>query len=365
MNIEKKMNNDAGGSLDIKGFMDEFGPIEGESNDTDGAVGCLKKGNTKPSSKRVNPSKNWVFTLNNFNEKDISNILLNKWCRGATKYMFQEEIGESGTPHLQGFICFRTKVRPLSIKLSKRIHWEKMKGTVLDNIKYCSKSETKNGDCYYKGCKPFKEVTAILKEDFYEWEVSLLDIIQKCDSDRIIHWVYEKTGGVGKSCFCKWLGIHEQAVICSGKASDMKYMITQRYAQGDSTDLILFDVPRRRLNHVSYEGIEEIKNGFFCSSKYETTMTIMNSPTIVIFANEEPDYQSVSLDRWRVYQIINQKLVIQPLPLNIVGLPDNSVLPDGDHASGGLAGRINVLPDSIQMVADAPSEPHGILIGDC
>lgn len=297
-NKAKKVNIKAGG-------LEE----KGKTNTINGASGCQKKGNTILSSSRVNPCKNWVFTLNNYTEENITELLTHKKISGAKKYMFQREIGESGTPHLQGFIVFSTKIRPLSLKLCKKIHWEKMKGTVLDNIKYCSKSETKNGCCYYKGCKPFKEVITIQKEQFYEWETDLLNIIQNDDSDRTIHWIWENTGGVGKSSFAKWLGVHEQAVICSGKAADMKFMISSRQLAGNPTDLIIFDVPRCKVNRICYDGMEEIKNGFFCSSKYESSMTIMNSPTILVFANEEPKYEMISADRWKVYNILDNKLI--------------------------------------------------------
>ena len=83
-----------------------------------------KKGNTKPSSVQVSPSKYWCFTLNNYKKEDI-NIISSK----VLNYCIGEEVGESGTPHLQGYIEFETKKRPLGVfKEYKNIHWEKRKG---------------------------------------------------------------------------------------------------------------------------------------------------------------------------------------------------------------------------------------------
>jgi len=81
-------------------------------------------------------SKNWCFTLNNYTEADEKDISL--WeCKGVA---YAHEIGDSGTPHLQGYVCFKNQVRLATCKeLNNRAHWEIMKGTLTDNQKYCSK----------------------------------------------------------------------------------------------------------------------------------------------------------------------------------------------------------------------------------
>lgn len=275
-----------------------------------------KSGNTKLTSKQPSPAKRWCFTLNNYSEKDIAEIKFCKEFQSSKKYMFQEEKGESGTPHLQGFIIFSRKLRPLGLKLcGKRIHWENMKGSIKENIVYCSKPQDRIGKCYYKGCKPFKPIITITENKFYSWQETLICLIRQDSSDRTIHWVYETAGNVGKSAFCKWLCIHECAILCSGRAKDMKYLITQMDAEGSPTDLIVFDIPRSRQNKLSYVGMEEIKNGCFCSSKYETKMTITNSPCIVVFSNFPPKYSCLSKDRWAVYKIIDNKLINELTPV--------------------------------------------------
>lgn len=60
------------------------------------------------------------------------------------------------------------------------------------------------------------------------------------------------------------------------------------------------DIPRSCRKYVNYTGIEEIKNGCFASTKYECEMIVMNSPHFICFANDEPQVEKMSQDRWVV-----------------------------------------------------------------
>lgn len=98
--------------------------------------------NTKDSDTRKR-SRNWCFTINNFDIDDINSI---KNSNG--KYIFQEEKGENGTPHLQGFISFKdAKSFTWIKKLNGKAHWEVTKSKIA-SIKYCSKESTRIGSIY-------------------------------------------------------------------------------------------------------------------------------------------------------------------------------------------------------------------------
>lgn len=85
-------------------------------------------------------SRAWCFTLNNFTEKD--KIFFKDL---EVKYIiFGEEVGSSGTPHLQGFIIFLRAYKFCSVKkLHKDCHWEPAKCEDAGN--YCLKDQN-----YYK-----------------------------------------------------------------------------------------------------------------------------------------------------------------------------------------------------------------------
>ena len=80
-------------------------------------------------SKTEHYAKRWCLTLNNYTEADIRT--------------FKRELGENGTPHLQGFLHFKKRYRMHQIKamLSRRMHLEMARGTDEQNDKYCGKEE--------------------------------------------------------------------------------------------------------------------------------------------------------------------------------------------------------------------------------
>lgn len=92
--------------------------------------------------------KNYCFTLNNYTEDDYKKIQ-DIECR----YMiFGKEIApKTGTPHLQGYICFEN-ARSFNVicKMISKWHIEPCRGSVQQNIDYCRKE----GKYWEKGDPP-------------------------------------------------------------------------------------------------------------------------------------------------------------------------------------------------------------------
>lgn len=87
-------------------------------------------------SKQAKTARNLCFTLNNYTDVEYNQIVkLNH------KYLvIGKEVGESGTPHLQGYIEFQSsKALNVLYKLNPRIHWETRKGTAKQASDYCMK----------------------------------------------------------------------------------------------------------------------------------------------------------------------------------------------------------------------------------
>lgn len=97
--------------------------------------------NTRSSSRTR--GRNFCFTLNNYTPTEIKQIM----DIGAD-YIFQEETGEQGTPHLQGLLMFKNAKRFNAVKkLIPRAHIETCKNK-LASMQYCMKAETRTGEIY-------------------------------------------------------------------------------------------------------------------------------------------------------------------------------------------------------------------------
>lgn len=246
-------------------------------------------GNTKLP--QIAASKHWCLTWNNYPEDFLEAFQ----DSSIERYILGKEVGESGTPHIQGFVTFKPKKRPLSVIPVKEIHWEKARD-VKASIAYCAK----DGDYILKGIVIPKPIKVLSEDKLFKWQLKIIDILKEEPNDRNIYWFYDEEGNCGKSVFSKFLVIKHDALVLSGKASDMKYAISEyinKYGYGP--EKIIIDLPRSfNKSFLSYQGIEEIKNGLFFSGKFESKMVCYNSPHLIIFSNEYPNISKLSKDRW-------------------------------------------------------------------
>lgn len=266
-----------------------------------GSVGSVEEGNTISSStSRISCSIRWIMVLNNYTEEEIINIgsICSKYCKYAT---IEKEIGDNGTPHLQGYFELKTKARPSSLFNNKRIHFEKAKGSREQNDIYCSKDN--NIIVSIGRPKPIKIIQTL-----YTWQKEIEDLILTEPDDRKIYWFYDKKGNMGKSQFIKYCIVKHKVLFCSGgKHSDIINLVFNQ--DMDETNCVVFDIPRANEGYVSYSALESIKNGMVCNTKYETGVKIFNSPHILCFANFPPENQEkLSADRWVITNLRETEL---------------------------------------------------------
>lgn len=267
---------------------------------------------------KSSPAANWCFTLNNYEDVQEWYDTL-KSADGCTWFIFQEEIGAAGTPHLQGLIHFNPKKRFEQIRtlFLDRAHIEPCK-SVPASVAYCSKADTRVAGTEPHRYGPVPEprprgdaprlcperLQVVPATALYPWQKYLVDIAQSPVDDRAVWWVWEPHGGAGKSAIAKYLVVHHGALFVSGRGTDILCAIALvNKTTGEWPELCIIDVPRENANAVSFSTIEKLKNGLAFSSKYESGMLVFPPMHLIIFANAPPDLTKLSIDRWHIIEL--------------------------------------------------------------
>lgn len=268
------------------------------------------------------------------------------------------EVGEQGTPHMQGYIQSNQDKYKRLMKVIGTCHMEKQKGTSQQAVDYCKKDGDfveygqyefidspkarqgqrvdhdniknliKQGHTYQqiveadfgyaaKYGKFIKEQVAaqrmaagkssLLAEyegvSWKPWQQDVLSVIEGTPDPRKIHWIWEPTGNVGKSFLAKYIMLTSSATLMeSGKKVDMAYIFAQNPTKTVMIDLSRTSAPVDGKDYLGgmYSLLETLKNGVLTSTKYESQVISFPRPHVIVFANWEPDYSKWSSDRYDV-----------------------------------------------------------------
>lgn len=88
-------------------------------------------------NKRV---RGWCFTLNNYTDADLTHCK-DVMAGDASYLVIGKEVGESKTPHLQGYVEYQNARRGSAMRklFDGRAHWEVRNGTPEEASEYCKK----------------------------------------------------------------------------------------------------------------------------------------------------------------------------------------------------------------------------------
>lgn len=266
------------------------------------------EGNTNSSPLKIR-KRSWFYTWNN-PPNDYVNILT-QFMKNfkVDKFVYQLERGENGNIHVQGCLSFKNARYPKFQKnLSEKIHWEFCKN-FKRAVLYCCKLDTRIEGPYtnIKNLSFRKTIENPLKKvKLYEWQIFLENLYSCKPDDRKIFWFWENKGNSGKSSFCKYMRLKygKSVYIIGGTSKDTFHGIQKRLIE-EKTELkmIFVDITRSSYNSVSYNALESLKNGYFYSSKYDSSEILMNTVHIVCFCNYKPDITKLSQDRWEIVEI--------------------------------------------------------------
>lgn len=289
-------------------------------------------------------SSRWVFTLNNYEEADVDRLL-----ELDTKYIvIGKETGDSGTPHLQGFVIFRSAKRFAAVKalISDRAHLEPARGTSPQAAEYCKKDGdfSEQGECPTAGKRSdwdevrawagglshpppkrlllqrfpglYARYSSRLQEIVHAhlpqpvlttssprggWQADLAERLVQDPSERAIDFLVDPGGGIGKTWFAQYLISKypdDVQLFRPAKRDDLAHAI-------DPTKKIyVFDIPRGQMEYFQYSIVESLKDRTVFSPKYTSQLKVLTHlPHVLVFSNEEPDLEKLTSDRYNFIAI--------------------------------------------------------------
>lgn len=260
--------------------------------------------------KIVNAVVGFDFTAYLGEDEQVVIDLMKKYCK---KWTFQlEKCPSTDRLHFQGRMKLMVKERP-SESLFKKFPGFNLTITSkasVENDWYACKEDTR-----VKG--PWKDTDTILKiprdiaeiEELWLWQLQLIDIIKVYDARRV-NVVYDPVGNSGKSTFvryCMCYGLGQILPFCNDYKDVMRMVMDM-----PDSKCYFMDMPRainkERLFGL-YGGIESVKGGYAYDDRYHFKQKLFDPPNVVIFTNKYPDEDLLSRDRWRIWEIIDRKLV--------------------------------------------------------
>lgn len=249
-------------------------------------------------------SRKYMITINNYNKSQESKVYEICKIPQTKDWVWAKEVGEQGTPHIHLWIEFAHQKKRTTIKkfIGGEFNCQGAKGTLEQAVNYLKKD-----GIWDTSCTKLKYTGPQI--ELYDWEIDLVKRLDEEPDDRTITWVWEKQGNRGKTVFQKWYFMNKKKCITlSGTADNMKNGIIQYMKESEDWPRVIFiNLPRSKCEgskiFISYAGLEEIKDMYFFSGKYEGGMVCGPSPHVVVFANEEPDTSKMSLDRWKIINL--------------------------------------------------------------
>lgn len=272
-------------------------------------------GNTIPGSKRAYGSKRWLFTWVNY-PKNWMALLAPVFATCDVWIGGYEICPDTGSPHIQGYIEWKMKVRPIGYAGAPReIHWGDKNGKPCSGpreacVIYCTK-ENRGFEGTLKPVVPkwWKEEVLIPiiidREILPKWATDYFDKIDRKwpdVKDRTIDWFWSAQKDMYKTQFSKFLNAHHDFVPLD--AGGCKRHLLSQVMKSPAPGYVLV-APADNLG-ICYIALEMIKDMFFavgfgtdCNGAVHRRM-----PWVVVVCNTPPDEDAkIDPKRWITHNV--------------------------------------------------------------
>lgn len=286
-----------------------------------------------------------MFTHNNYDQSTEDRISQLSSSPDILYIVYGREVAPTtGTPHLQGYVCFASRKRIASVRgLFVGAHVEGARGTP----QQCKDYSIKDGDfvefgrfesipfqgkrtdidkfkewlteqaeyptdgaialnwpnLYVRYAKRLLELRDFVYPDpvletadyRFGWQANLAATLANPPvNDRSIKFFVDPVGGSGKTWFIrKYISDNADAQVLSiGKRDDLAYALDV------SKRVFFFNIPRGQMHLLQYGILESLKDRIVFSPKYMSiTKRFVFNPHVIVFCNEEPCHHSLTADR--------------------------------------------------------------------
>jgi len=294
-------------------------------------------------------SRRFCFTINNPTQDESAKVATFLDSPRVVYGICGREVGEQGTPHLQGFCILDAPQRFsfLHTNLCARAHLEVTKAKSQQAADYCKKendfdeygsipdSQGKRSDIELfrewvsaQSRRPSERMVAAafpalylryrsnllslvghlsphpafgLGDELRQWQRELSDDLESEPDDRTIAFYIDPEGNKGKTYMVRYLlqkFPDEVQVLSVGKRDDLAHAIDE------TKSIFLFDIPRGNMEYLQYSVLEKLKDQVIFSGKYESgTKFLLHKCHVVVFCNEEPNLLALSHDRYKLTNI--------------------------------------------------------------
>lgn len=252
---------------------------------------------------------------------DIDREVIEKYFREeCEKYCFQREMGEKkGYIHYQCRMKFANKdkvrVTTLLNRMNKKfgigntMHLTPTSNENKDNFDYVSKERTRiEGPWSYKDKIPMYVPRQCRFDNPYHWQRYAQKYLMKGWNPRGLDLIYDPDGDKGKSSFILQMKALGYAFIVPPINDLLQFMgvIMSSRELPEPPTCYLIDFPRslsKTKLQQFWASVETLKSGYCFDTRYKFREAIYDSPNVIVFTNKMPNFDHLSLDRWKIWTI--------------------------------------------------------------